>query len=106
MRFSGSKEFGKFFVDVNPHAEVIILAPGGHYAQGTEYDEQRQLLKESCEAGICDEYGHTHYMSFKGGDLGLVVESCLNVTDAQDRIDYLAALEYAAKSMREMLSGQ
>jgi len=105
MRFSGSKEFGKFYVEVNPHAEVIITAPGGHCAKGTEYDEQRRLLKESCEAGICDENGHTHYMSHKGDYLGLVVESCLNVVDPQDQIDYLAALEHAAKSMREMLGG-
>jgi hypothetical protein len=44
-------------------------------------------------------------MSYKGEYLGLVVESCLNITDAQDRIDYLKAIEHAAKSMREMLGG-
>jgi len=105
MRFKGSKEFGKFYVEVNPHLEVIITAPGGHCAANETADEQNQKLTESEEAGICDENGHTHYMSYKGDYLGLVVQSALNITDAQDRIDYLAALEHAAKSMREMLSG-
>ena len=105
MRFKGSKEFGKFYVEVNPHLEVIITAPGGHSMANETEDEQNQKLTESEEAGICDENGHTHYMSYKGDYLGLVVQSCLNVTDPQDRIDYLAALEHAAKSMREMLGG-
>ena len=105
MRFRGSKEFGKFYVEVNPHLEVIITAPGGHGAANETEDERNQKLAESEEAGICDENGHTHYMSHKGDYLGLVVESCLNITVPQDQIDYLEALEHAAKSMREMLGG-
>lgn len=93
--FRDSEQFGKFLVDVNPFGEVIITA-------GKPSPEGWAFVKEYAKAQLCDQEGHTLYMSNKDGLVVYAEGVCIQETP--DILDFARALAYAGKILEKMFT--